>query len=1701
MRFAEALLARNQFAFADILLKAWNTDTVVWNTHPERDIGSEFPCEDCEELDGKHFDLTNLPDRPHFGCNCTLNDAKTGEELSGLEMFMRVDTGHRGRSSVRKGATHSGVAKYNHQHKPTGPQGGQFTSQGGGGDSVSGKPNHNPATRQPWPTRPDLDINGPDKDDPGYVPPTHDLDTPPDARVGPDPDDAHAAPAKLPVKPEAQRRATGNDIIASHRRSNPNETNNDNKRLNDLISQGVTAEGEQAWGGRVGTGEAIDAATLKNQVTTELARRSGLSYERTNEFVATWAGSSSDTQPDSIALQMAAAAQFNVDPGPFMKAQADMFAAAPQSNMVGQPGYPHGWAPRMADATKFIAAMYKYTQDTLAERGITSVTAYRGIGFDEFGPLIDDRVANDKEELVATVRAYAAAAASKGDSTLDHNPITSWSTDAGQAVQFARSQDNGGGAFVLSAEIPASRILSTAATGIGCQDEQELTIVGGYGRSADKVDVRQLQSATSASSLGEYGHADVHNAYDDTTEYNPTAGVDLADQIPPLLTPEDAAALHVSQNPDVSWGPVKPPKPNAAANAYAAMLAHDHAVPVPAYAQQEADLDAQVAAAVASDPGGRIVDGKLETDNPGAALQAMWMGVRVQLDQPRQISTLLGLLHDQAVAAKAAGKNAGNIDLNLLSVRGTNLFTEGAVVGKRIDMPQLATKEPVPGSTADQQPRNANGEVDMVDAYVQSLIASGTKVTNETEQAAYLRATQGEVGGMQVAGIMTEIQSGSEKGRALAEGGIVVSRDNYILDGHHRWAAMVGVDSADGILGNGTPMNVRRVDAGILDILESAQAFADEMGLPNVEVGHVASPKLKDGLLVPAQHQRLPQRRVITAAEARGNSRPVSAEEFHALADEGDRKLATMREHSSEPTALQVASWESIKRSAYNAVQPEWGGATVNAHTGETVPEGASLFALSAKEPYQESVSIPTTSTYEQFSTAMDIARTHFAPQLAMQGAHLGVFHDADPTVNAINIDPTIVVGSVHEVEAIGAATHAIGGAYDFSTGNGVFPPHVADLMPTSSNAMSTGPKGFIPSATDVQTANARATMAEYGITSQEQLDALFADMRAAGAAQIEKMQALGVDITVEKAAGWYPFMHDAANLWIDHSYSPLVQAALIAATTAKTKWSYTIQKDSPYFKKGTTVYGNLTAAASCASYVADNPVLPVTREDAYRINAVSYGWNPGAPGKPQEQGLTGHVAAGVDMYGNKPMASGQQEIRASVDDDGNALLDEQGQPIVIHANDMSDQQLGKYISMAGNAIVPGVNVGYPDSLARGVAIARGASPWVILKGPKEQSFLTNIAYPYEKTTSTIDSHMGNGMLGKHFPKVPLFNKDGSPKIDRKTGKQAVNNTVESFVSNPGGYKILSDTVINYARTHGDTIPNAEQAVGWMSDMDLKMAASFGGSMPERPFDITNESSPPNESDSDELQADPGFQLSTTITSDDIASTLPTPSNAMATPGRSPAQQEAIVRGALAWKHEPHDAQQIYDAEEFLRSKHVEGQMFTTQEGAQDYVAALMTKYAPGLDPSNYPAVKYVNKLADPGDIAETTWPNSPNGQPEMHDIVINLSKAGHNQLSLIHETAHVITVNNEGQFLSPHGAAFRRAYGAMLAGEMSQAGANLGQFAKDYFPPEKALGKSVVQVAPIASKDVVATITVGGKTVVVCYGGSGNASAEDYTL
>lgn len=182
-------------------------------------------------------------------------------------------------------------------------------------------------------------------------------------------------------------------------------------------------------------------------------------------------------------------------------------------------------------------------------------------------------------------------------------------------------------------------------------------------------------------------------------------------------------------------------------------------------------------------------------------------------------------------------------------------------------------------------------------------------------------------------------------------------------------------------------------------------------------------------------------RREITADEARGNSRPVSASDFQHLAAIGNRMVDQMKRESS-PAAGLDDNWADIKTRAWKEVQKSWGGVTVDSHNGGFVPDGADEFAMSVKPGSMHSVSVPENATEAEFDAAMDSALAKFRPVLERKGYHLGVFHDDDS--HRIDMDPVAVVGSPYEVEAIGAYAHSIGGAYHFATGDGYFPPHVS---------------------------------------------------------------------------------------------------------------------------------------------------------------------------------------------------------------------------------------------------------------------------------------------------------------------------------------------------------------------------------------------------------------------------------------------------------------------------------------------------------------------------------------------------------------------------------------------------------------------------------------------------------------------------------
>lgn len=180
--------------------------------------------------------------------------------------------------------------------------------------------------------------------------------------------------------------------------------------------------------------------------------------------------------------------------------------------------------------------------------------------------------------------------------------------------------------------------------------------------------------------------------------------------------------------------------------------------------------------------------------------------------------------------------------------------------------------------------------------------------------------------------------------------------------------------------------------------------------------------------------------RHITKAEARGDSRPVSAQEFEEIAAQG-KGMLDQRYRNRAPTKGLDRNWEALKASSYAEVQKSWGGATINPHTGVALESDADRYALSVKPAGMDSISIPETASREQFDAAMDEARESFGPVLVNEGSHLGIFHDDEH--NRIDIDPVVVVDSLDEVEAIGAYTHAIGGAYHFKSGDGFWPPHV----------------------------------------------------------------------------------------------------------------------------------------------------------------------------------------------------------------------------------------------------------------------------------------------------------------------------------------------------------------------------------------------------------------------------------------------------------------------------------------------------------------------------------------------------------------------------------------------------------------------------------------------------------------------------------
>ncbi len=195
-------------------------------------------------------------------------------------------------------------------------------------------------------------------------------------------------------------------------------------------------------------------------------------------------------------------------------------------------------------------------------------------------------------------------------------------------------------------------------------------------------------------------------------------------------------------------------------------------------------------------------------------------------EELNKFNTDIQKVAQQVADAKAKGEPAPNINLCDVTVPGTNLYCDDNLGIPRDEMPQFkGTAQP--GSRAASMDADASGEVDTEPVFREMLAQKGIKTLQTEVPADKLKATQKDLVGAKVVGMMGALEKDPQHPKITAP--IYVSRDGYVIDGHHRWAAIVAYNAAhpDAQI----PMKTTVLDMDIKDAIPMANKFAEDMGI------------------------------------------------------------------------------------------------------------------------------------------------------------------------------------------------------------------------------------------------------------------------------------------------------------------------------------------------------------------------------------------------------------------------------------------------------------------------------------------------------------------------------------------------------------------------------------------------------------------------------------------------------------------------------------------------------------------------------------------------------------------------------------------------------------------------------------------------------------------------------------------------------
>lgn len=191
-----------------------------------------------------------------------------------------------------------------------------------------------------------------------------------------------------------------------------------------------------------------------------------------------------------------------------------------------------------------------------------------------------------------------------------------------------------------------------------------------------------------------------------------------------------------------------------------------------------------------------------------------------------QFNTDIKKVAQQVADAKAKGEPTPNINLCDVTVPGTNLYCDDNLGIPRDEMPQFKGNAS-PGSRAASMDADASGEVDTEPVFREMLQQKGIKTLQTEVPADKLKATQKDLVGAKVVGMMGALEKDPNHPKITAP--IYVSRDGFVIDGHHRWAAVVAYNAANP--DKQIQMKTTVLDMDIKDAIPMANKFAEDMGI------------------------------------------------------------------------------------------------------------------------------------------------------------------------------------------------------------------------------------------------------------------------------------------------------------------------------------------------------------------------------------------------------------------------------------------------------------------------------------------------------------------------------------------------------------------------------------------------------------------------------------------------------------------------------------------------------------------------------------------------------------------------------------------------------------------------------------------------------------------------------------------------------